>query len=89
LGILVENPEQLKGAIAQMLAHDGPVLMDVLVRKDENCYPMVAPGKGNADMVGLPQHKQLERATELVACGNCNTQNEQTHRFCNECGHKL
>jgi acetolactate synthase I/II/III large subunit len=89
LGILVEKPEQLKGAIAQMLAHDGPVLMDVLVRKDENCYPMVAPGKGNADMVGLPQHRQLERATELVACGNCNTQNEQTHRFCNECGHKL
>jgi hypothetical protein len=38
-----------------MLAHDGPVLMDVHVRRDENCYPMVAPGKGNHQMLGLPE----------------------------------
>jgi acetolactate synthase I/II/III large subunit len=47
----------LKAAIAEMLAHDGPVLMDVQVRKNENCYPMVAPGKSNAEMVGLPTPK--------------------------------
>lgn len=63
-GILVERKEDLQGAVAAMLAHDGPVLMDVRVRKDENCYPMVAPGKANADMVGLPDRKQLDRALE-------------------------
>jgi acetolactate synthase I/II/III large subunit len=56
-GMRVTDPAQLKGAIAEMLAHDGPVLMDVQVRKDENCYPMVAPGKSNAEMVGLPVPK--------------------------------
>jgi acetolactate synthase I/II/III large subunit len=64
MGILVERKEDLQGAVAKMLAHDGPVLMDVRVRRDENCYPMVAPGKANADMIGLPERKQLDRALE-------------------------
>lgn len=61
-GMLVERREDLSAAIAEMLAYDGPVLLDVRVRKDENCYPMVAPGKTNAEMLGLPDRKQLERA---------------------------
>ena len=63
-GIRVTDPADLKGAIAEMLAHDGPVMVDVQVRKDENCYPMVAPGKSNAEMVGLPDRKNLQRAME-------------------------
>ena len=53
-GMLVSNPSELDSAIAEMLAFDGPVLMDVHVRRDENCYPMIPPGKSNEDMVGLP-----------------------------------
>ena len=56
-GIRVTHPSQLKAAIAEMLAHDGPVLMDAQVRKNENCYPMVAPGKSNDEMLGLPEPK--------------------------------
>jgi acetolactate synthase I/II/III large subunit len=88
-GMIVTRKEELSGAIAAMLAHDGPVLLDVRVRKDENCYPMVAPGKANSDMVGLPQHKQLQRAIELLVCPNCGTENEQTHKFCSDCGTSL
>jgi acetolactate synthase I/II/III large subunit len=85
-GMIVQQKSELTGAIAEMLAHDGPVLLNVLVRKDENCYPMVAPGKANSDMVGLPQHKQLERAMETLHCAACGTENEQTHKFCSNCG---
>ncbi|MEO1790842.1 MAG: biosynthetic-type acetolactate synthase large subunit [Cyanobacteria bacterium J06629_19] len=53
-GMVVSDPSELDDAIAQMLAFDGPVLMDVHVRRDENCYPMIPPGKSNEDMVGLP-----------------------------------
>ncbi len=53
-GMVVTERSQLEGAIAEMLAHDGPVLLDVHVKRDENCYPMVAPGKSNAEMLGLP-----------------------------------
>ncbi|PZO49144.1 MAG: biosynthetic-type acetolactate synthase large subunit [Phormidesmis priestleyi] len=56
-GMVVNDPNELAVAIAEMLAHDGPVLMDVRVRRDENCYPMIPPGKSNADMVGLPADK--------------------------------
>ena len=63
-GIRVSDPSELKDAIALMLSHDGPVMVDVQVRKDENCYPMVAPGKSNAEMIGLPDRKNLQRAME-------------------------
>lgn len=56
-GMVVNEPSELTEAIAHMLSHDGPVLMDVRVRRDENCYPMIPPGKSNADMVGLPEGK--------------------------------
>lgn len=56
-GMTVSDPAEMAGAIATMLAHDGPVLMDIRVRRDENCYPMIPPGKSNDDMVGLPEGK--------------------------------
>ncbi|KPQ37179.1 MAG: acetolactate synthase I catalytic subunit IlvB [Phormidesmis priestleyi Ana] len=56
-GMVVNQVDEMERAIADMLSHDGPVLMDVRVRRDENCYPMIPPGKSNADMVGLPEGK--------------------------------
>lgn len=88
-GIRVERRDELAGAIAAMLAHDGPVLLDVAVKKDENCYPMVAPGKSNAQMLGLPELEQLTKAATVVACTNCGTKNASTNKFCPECGAKL
>ncbi|HEY9851873.1 MAG TPA: biosynthetic-type acetolactate synthase large subunit [Leptolyngbyaceae cyanobacterium] len=88
-GIMVCHRDELKDAIAQMLAHKGAVLMDVRVKRDENCYPMVAPGKSNAQMIGLPERKNLEKATELVYCTNCGAKNVASNNFCPECGTKI
>lgn len=88
-GISVTHPDQLHEALAEMLAYDGPVLMDVRVRRDENCYPMVAPGKSNAQMLGLPERKKLEQAAELIYCSNCGAKNVASNHFCPECGTKL
>jgi acetolactate synthase I/II/III large subunit len=87
-GIVVNQRDGLEGAIAAMLAHDGPVLLDAHVTRDENCYPMVAPGKSNAQMIGLPE-QVLDRAAELVYCSGCGTKNTLHNRFCPECGTKL
>ena len=70
-----------------MLAHDGPVLMDVRVTKNENCYPMIAPGKSNAHMLGLPSKQN--QAAEHVNCNNCGTTNPSANKFCPECGSSL
>ena len=59
-GMVVSDRAELKDAIAEMLAYDGPVLIDARVKKDENCYPMIAPGKSNAQMLGLPVLRNKE-----------------------------
>ncbi|MEH2200172.1 biosynthetic-type acetolactate synthase large subunit [Nostoc sp.] len=87
-GMVISDRNQLKDAIAEMLAHKGPVILNVHVTRDENCYPMVVPGKSNAQMVGL-QKQVPKAATEPVYCSNCNAKNAPTHNFCAECGTKL
>ena len=86
-GMVISDRAQLKDAIAEMLAHDGPVLVDLRVTRDENCYPMIPPGKSNAQMVGLP--KQSQKALEVVACGNCGAKSQDGNKFCPDCGTKL
>jgi acetolactate synthase I/II/III large subunit len=63
------------------------VLMDVHVTKDENCYPMIAPGKSNAHMLGLPQKARPN--AEFINCNSCGTTNPAVNKFCPECGTEL
>ena len=78
----------LSGAIQEMLAYPGAVLLDVKVRRDEDCYPMVPPGAANEDMKGLAKPKRIFDRPSVI-CGNCNTPNPESHNFCPECGHKM
>ncbi|NET00467.1 MAG: biosynthetic-type acetolactate synthase large subunit [Sphaerospermopsis sp. SIO1G1] len=87
-GMVINSRDELADKIAEMLAHDGPVVVDVRVTKDENCYPMVAPGKSNAQMFGLPKPVPTT-AVEPIYCNHCGTKNPPNHNFCSECGNKL
>jgi len=87
-GMVIHDRAQLKDAIAEMLAHQGPVVLDVRVTRDENCYPMVAPGKSNAQMLGLPRQLKQDKP-DPVYCSNCSAKNPPTYSFCPECGTKL
>lgn len=88
-GLRVTERHNLDEVIQEVLAYDGPVLLDAHVTRDENCYPMVAPGKSNTQMLGLPERATLEKAAELVYCTNCGAKTISSHRFCPECGSKL
>jgi len=57
-GIAISERDQLIPQLQKALAHEGPMLVNVNVRKGENCYPMVPPGKSNAQMVGIPEIKK-------------------------------
>ncbi len=87
-GMVISQPEQLSEAIAQMLAHPGPVILNAKVTREENCYPMVAPGKNNAQMLGLP-HQLGKASVTAIDCGNCGRRNQPDHNFCAQCGTKL
>lgn len=52
-GISITTREELNSSIKDILEYDGPILVDCKVVPDENCYPMVAPGKSNAQMMGV------------------------------------
>ncbi len=64
-GMIVQDRANLADAIQEMLAHKGPVLLDAQVSRNENCYPMVAPGRSTAHMLGIPE-PSLGKAGELV-----------------------
>ena len=50
-GIRCSDPADLDGAIAEMLAHDGPVIFDCMVAKLANCFPMIPSGNAHNDMI--------------------------------------
>lgn len=88
-GLVFSDRADLGAAIAEMLAHNGPVLVDARVVRDQNCYPMIAPGKSNAQMLGLPELPASAQAVEPLQCFNCGTVSPAEHKFCPECGTKL
>ncbi|MEN2746210.1 acetolactate synthase 3 large subunit [Sphingomonas sp. T9W2] len=50
-GIRIEGPDQLKAGIQAMLDHDGPVIVDCMVAKLANCFPMIPSGAAHTDMI--------------------------------------
>jgi acetolactate synthase I/II/III large subunit len=85
-GMTVDCREDLPAAIAAMLAHDGPVLLNAQVKRNENCYPMVPSNKSNAEMVGLAKPKRSSSGTVSIHCGNCGAIHPLKHQFCPDCG---
>ncbi len=50
-GRVVSDPAELDDAIEEMLAYDGPFILDVLVEKHENCFPMIPSGAPHNEML--------------------------------------
>ncbi len=88
-GMVISDRTQLSDAIAEMIAYDGPVLMDARVTRNENCYPMIAPGKSNAQMLGLPKRDNDEDRVKFIDCSTCGATNTVNNNFCPDCGTKL
>jgi acetolactate synthase-1/2/3 large subunit len=51
-GMRVTHKDEVKDAFKTALSTDGPVLVDVVVTREENCYPMIPAGQAARDMVG-------------------------------------
>jgi hypothetical protein len=77
-GIDITDRNRLHQDLQEALSHPGPVVVNVRVRRNENCYPMVPPGASNAQMVGLPSHPELAIDTTRD-CGSCGATTESAH----------
>ena len=51
LGLVAEKPDDLDDVIADMLATRGPVIADIRVAKEENCFPMIPSGAAHNEML--------------------------------------
>jgi acetolactate synthase-1/2/3 large subunit len=50
-GIRIEDESQLDAGIQAMIDHPGPVIVDCLVHKEANCFPMIPSGAAHTDMI--------------------------------------
>ena len=51
-GMRVDADDEMEDAMREAIEADGPVVLDVRVRREENCYPMIPAGAAARDMVG-------------------------------------
>ncbi|MBS1062897.1 biosynthetic-type acetolactate synthase large subunit [Gluconobacter wancherniae] len=64
-GMRATNVGELDDVIRRMLAHDGPVVADICVAENENCYPMIPSGAAHNQMLlGPDQDSEAAGLTE-------------------------
>jgi len=51
-GRRIADPAQVDAALDEMLASEGPYLLDVAISREQNVYPMVAPGAALDNIMG-------------------------------------
>jgi acetolactate synthase-1/2/3 large subunit len=54
VGLRVKTKDQVVPSIRQAMEHDGPVVVDFVVRTEENVYPFIPPGGSVTSMVEDP-----------------------------------
>ena len=50
-GFTITQASEMAAGIDRLLSTDGPVLMHVKIDPNENVWPLVPPGRSNADMM--------------------------------------
>ena len=50
-GYVVRSRPELTPAVEEALSYPGPTLIDFQVEEEENCYPMIAPGTSNSQII--------------------------------------
>ena len=63
-GLVAQSVDQLDGVIEQMLVTPGPVIVDVKVAKEENCFPMIPSGAAHNEMLLGPDDQAAKPISE-------------------------
>ena len=57
-GVRATTPQELDTKINEMIDVKGPVIFDCLVKKEENCFPMIPSGKPHNEMILGPDDEE-------------------------------
>ena len=58
VGIRANKPDELDEKIKEMINVDKPVIFDCVVKKEENCFPMIPSGKAHNEMILGPEDEE-------------------------------
>jgi acetolactate synthase-1/2/3 large subunit len=58
-GYRVDTLEELNDLVSNLVETNEAMVIDVNVIENENCYPMVAPGRSNSQMLGLEKNASI------------------------------
>ena len=59
-GYQLEKAKDLQTVLSSIVNDREAMVFDVNVIENENCYPMVAPGRSNSQMLGLEKQEKQE-----------------------------
>jgi acetolactate synthase I/II/III large subunit len=65
-GLRAEKPEELRAVLEQGLATPGTVLMDIIVHKETNVYPMIPGGAAHYEILLGPEDDEAPQPRELA-----------------------
>ena len=63
-GVVAQDAGDLDAVIAEMLETPGPVIADIRVAKEENCFPMIPSGAAHNDMLLGPEDQAEKPVSE-------------------------
>jgi acetolactate synthase-1/2/3 large subunit len=63
-GLRASKPSEVDEVIVRMIETKGPVIVDVLVDKTENCFPMIPSGSAHNEMLLGPDDKAAKPVSE-------------------------
>jgi len=66
LGLELEFRKDLDNVLKSLVSYKGPVLLNCKVKEDANCYPMVAPGKSNSQMIGIEKSNNVNMNKSVI-----------------------
>ncbi len=64
VGLRASKPEEVDGVIEEMLAADKAVIADIMVDKEENCFPMIPSGAAHNEILLGPDDKAEKPVSE-------------------------
>ena len=63
-GLRAKTADDLDDVIAKMLATDGPVIADICIEKEENCFPMIPSGSAHNEMLLSAEEESTATVSE-------------------------
>ena len=67
VGLRVDNTNYLESTIDEMINIKGPVIADIRVEKEENCFPMIPSGAAHNEMILSSDDNQKDTSNEGLA----------------------